>query len=130
MTDIYFLVFGCVCIAAGLLICFLKALSLRKCRTRVEAEITSVKVQSIPLRGSKVYTYSPVITYKVDGRTFNGTAPFSSAKKEKYAVGGVLPILVNPSNPGEFRFEGRVGTLFAGGIILAIGLLFFILSFV
>lgn len=127
MSDTYFLIFGLVVGLIGLLQIFFQILSLASCKKRISATVTSLKTDSVVIRGSTVHTYSPEFSYEFEGQSFKGKAPFSTTKKDKYSQGDTLVIYVNPENPTEYRFRGKIGKLIGGFVLLAIGLLFVVL---
>lgn len=124
MSDTYFLVFGIIVALIGLLQIFFQVRKLSSCKKKVTATITSLKTDSIIVRGSTVHTYSPEFSYEFNGNTFTGTAPFSTTKKDKYTPGEPLTVYIDNDNPSEYRFGGKIGILIGGIVLLAIGLLF------
>lgn len=127
MSDLYFLIFGIICALIGGVLIVLNIHMIFGCRMKIYAAITAIKRESTVIRGSTVHTYRPAFTYTVDGSTYHGTCPFTSFKKEKYAVGDALQIFVSKADPSQYRFKGKIGLLTAGMILLGIGLLFIIL---
>lgn len=130
MSDTYFLIFGIVVAILGLIIVIGQMRMLLLCRTHIDAEITSVRRGTTKVRGSSIHSYRPQFSYNINDKKYEGTAPFTTKKKDKYNPGDVLRILVSEANPEMYRFRGRVGTLIAGIVILGAGLLFVILFFV
>lgn len=127
MSDTYFFIFGIVVAIIGLLQVFFQLRKLTSCKNKITATVTSLKTDSIIVRGSTVHTYSPEFSYEFNGNTFTGTAPFSTTKKDKYSPGEPLTIYIDTDNPAEYRFGGEIGRLIGGIVLLAIGLLFVVL---
>ena len=129
MSDTYFLIFGIVVAILGLLMVIGQLRMFLLCRTETDAEITSVKKETTKVRGSSIHSFRPQFSYKINDKQYEGTAPFTTKKKDKYNPGDVLRILVSEAHPEMYRFKGRVGTLVAGIAVLGAGLLFVILYF-
>lgn len=127
MSDTYFFIFGIVVAIIGLLQVFFQLRKLTSCKNKITATVTSLKTDSIIVRGSTVHTYSPEFSYEFNGNTFTGTAPFSTTKKDKYSPGEPLTIYIDTNNPAAYRFGGEIGRLIGGIVLLAIGLLFVVL---
>lgn len=127
MSDTYFFIFGIVVAIFGLLQVFFQLRKLTSCKNKITATVTSLKTDSIIVRGSTVHTYSPEFSYEFNGNTFTGTAPFSTTKKDKYSPGEPLTVYIDTDNPAEYRFGGEIGKLIGGIVLLAIGLLFVVL---
>lgn len=130
MPDMFFLIFGIVVAFIGLLILFVVIKDLIKCRKKIDATISSLHVDKTHLRGTTIYSYSPIVSYEFNGNTYESTSPFSSEKKSKYVVGNKLTIYIDEANPESCRFPGKPGLFITGLIISAIGLLFVILYFI
>lgn len=130
MPDTFFLIFGIIVALLGAIILFAMIRSIAKCRTRVEATICSLKTEKTSLRGTTVYSYSPVVSYEVNGNSYEANAPFSTGKKDKYIVGNKLVIYINASDPSDYRFPGKLGLWITGFVMLALGLLFIVLCFI
>lgn len=129
MSDTYFLIFGIVVSLIGLALIVLHIRTVSSCGERIIAQINNLKVQRTVIRGSSVYSYCPEFIYTVNGKTYQGTADFSTYRKNKYQVGDPLEIYYNYNDPEQYRVKGRCTMLIWGVIILAIGLPFVILYF-
>lgn len=129
MGDTYFLIFGIVVAALGALLAWVKIKVLISCRTPVNAEICRIKNESTKIRGSTVHSYRPVYLYSFGGKEYKAEAPFSSVREKKYNIGDCMQILICEKNPDLYCFRGRLGMLFAGLIIFAIGMVFVVAYF-
>lgn len=130
MSDKFFLIFGIVVSLIGLLTVVIEIRTFFTCRMKVTATIVSLKKEATTIRGGKIYSYRPHFIYTVNDKQYDGFAPFSSRKPDKYRVDETLQILVSEKNPEIFRFRGRIGALITGIVVLGIGLLFVILYFI
>ena len=130
MSDLFFLIFGIIFGAIGLIILSVELYSFIMCRERVEAKVVDYKVQSNFIRGTVVHMFSPVIAYELEGKPYTGIAPFSTRFEGKYPIDSTMVIFANKKNPENYRFAGKFGGLITGSIITAIGLLFVILYFI
>lgn len=129
MSDMYFLVFGIIVCIIGVVMLWAYFKTVILCRQKVTATITSIKEESMLVRGSTVHSYRPSFEYVVDGYSHNGEAPFTTYRENKYNEGDLLEIFVSSSNPELFRFKGRFGLFIAGLVIFAVGGLFVVLYF-
>lgn len=123
MSDTYFLVIGIIISAIGLFILGIRLRMLVSCRERIDATVTGVSVESNVIRGSTVHSYHPKYSYTVDGKTYKGTAAFSSLRENKYNEGDVFRVYINPKNPELVRFSRHFGLFIAGLCITAFGAL-------
>lgn len=130
MPDLFFLIFGIIVGAIGLMILIVELYSFIVCRERVEAKVVDYKVKSNIIRGTVVHMFSPIIAYELDGKQYTGVSPFSSRFECKYPIDSTMVIFANKKNPENYRFAGKFGGLITGLIITAIGLLFVILYFI
>ena len=128
MSDTYFLIFGIIIALIGMILLFSYFKVLLSCRQAVIAQITSVKKEKITLRGSSVYSYRPVFSYSVDGHEYSGEATFTTHNKTKYNSGDSLKIYVSATQPGLYRFDGKIAPMIIGLIMVVIGGLFIVLS--
>lgn len=119
--GIVILILGIILCLLGLILIFIQIKMLAKCTKRTAAVIHSLKKQSVTVRGSKMYSYIPEITYTYDGKEYVGEASFSTSNKDKYKPGDTLTIFVNPSNPENFRFRGKFGAFIFGALCLIAG---------
>lgn len=129
MSDLFFLIFGIIVSLIGLLLIVIHILDVAKCREKITAVISNLKIDKVKVRGSNVSSYCPEFTYTVDGQTYNGIATFTTYNKDKYKVGDGLEICYSAKNPEHYRMKGRFKSLLFGLIIAAIGLLFVFLYF-
>lgn len=129
MRESAFLVFGIICALIGIVVLAVKLRLRIRCSRRTDAVIINLQADYTMLRGTKVYTYCPEFSYTVDGKEYQGIAPFSTSKKDKYRIGDPLPVYINPADPEDYDFRGKPGLVIAGVLLLGVGLLFVILNF-
>ena len=130
MGDGYFLAFGIVTGLLGLLLLYVHIRLVFICQEEIQAVITSIKVETTRLRGAVYHYYRPKFSYTIDGKTYEGEAPFSSFRKDKYQPYEYLTIYVNKEEPEIRRFPGRIGMFVTGLIFFALGSLFVVLFFI
>ena len=68
--------------------------------------------------------YTPVVKYEVEGQEYNTTTKQESTTK-KYAIGEMIPMMYNPSNPNECILQ-KNNSYF---VLIAIGVVFAIIGF-
>lgn len=130
MSDLYFLIFGIVVTLLGIIILSTYIYSIITCRTKIYATITSLKKESMKLRGSTVYSYRPEFKYSYNDTEYSGISIKSTYKKDKYQANEPLLIYINPNKPEDYRFSVFTGALLTGIIAFGVGMLFVILYFV
>ena len=129
MSDVYFLVFGIIVTLVGIGLTFMHFRIYALCTQKTAATIKSLKMKYHYFRGMKKTLYCPEFEYTIEGKKYEGTASFSTYKKDKYRIGDMMNIYIDPADPGSYRFEGRYEILLTGILALVIGLLFVVLYF-
>lgn len=94
----------------------------------IEAQITKITV----LKDSDgMDSYSALVTYHYDGDTYENRTWKSSSNENKYHIGQVVDININPNDPSSpYNYDGNFGSfIFFDILFLAIGIGMIIFSF-
>ena len=127
--DTVMMVVGMVVVIIGLLLIIAFAISRARCKTRIEATVSSLAKKSMYFRGRTVTDTTPVFTYTVNGREYTYKAEMSTTNRKRFAVGQKEFIYINENNPEEARFGSNMGFLLFGIVLLLIGAAFIVLTF-
>ena len=106
----------------------------RVCTKRVAATVSNVerKIESTPRskgkRAREYYSYTPVLTYTVNGVVYDNRAPISDKSPTAFLVGMKVTIMYNPDNPSDFYLEEHriMGKLAL--MCIAIGVVFILVT--
>lgn len=130
MPDIFFLIFGIVVGAAGIVLIVAFIITRIKCSESAVASVSRIEKSDLYVRGSKTHRYRPVYSYAVNDKKYECEAPFDTSSAKKYAEGDNAIIFYNPKKPETICFKGRIVPVLWGILFLFIGLFFSVLYFV
>ena len=128
MVSVINLTLGGLMTLVGAAILVSNLLSRLRCRVKTSATVRNLKAEPVNTRNGKQYVYRPRIVYKVNGKEYEGEAPFRSNDPRKYRKGDKFPIAYNPNNPAELCFRGKQ-SMMAMGLVLFIGGTVFLLIY-
>lgn len=98
----------------------------RQCSKKVSGLVTKILVSERKVKNGTVNAYTPVYSYDVDGRTYEGRAAFAMLKKE-FKEGEAVTVRYDPNDPGVSFLPDASQNSGNGGItMLVIGLLFLV----
>ena len=128
VVSVINLTIGGLMTLVGLAILVSNLLSRLRCRVKTTATVKGLKAEPVKTRNGKQYVYRPKFSYKVNGKEYEGEAPFRSEDPKKYRKGDRFEIAYNPNNPGELCFRGKQ-SMMAKGLALFIGGAVFLLIY-
>ena len=124
-----FLLLGLLFVGAGSFVLWDDYRQGREYTERVVATVSNVEreIESTPRsKGKKSrehYSYTPILTYKVNGVVYDEKARISDRSPTAFPVGASVPIMCDPDNPSYFYLEEHRATNTAL-IFIAIGVVF------
>lgn len=115
-----------VCMAMGVIAIIGSARQNRQCSKKVSGLVTRILVTERKVKNGTVKAYTPVYSYNVGGKTFEGKATFAMLKKE-FKEGQAITVRYDPKDPGVSFLPDASQNSGNGGItMLVIGLLFLV----
>lgn len=129
MVSVINLILGSLMALLGLAIIVSNLLPRVRCKVPAVATVKALKAETVKVRNTKQMVYSPKYTYKVNGREYEGVAPFRARDSKKYRKGDKLQIAYNPKDPAEICFRGKHSTLLSGVLLFAAGAVFLIIYY-
>lgn len=123
------LIVGFVLSLAGVGFLLGEILDFASCTQRITAKVVKMeKDKGSYWRGT--YRYYPVFAYTIDGKEYKGKDRFSPTRREnKYHVGTEVAVKCNPGRPKQFRTGPKASTYLLSGVLLAVGILFWVCYF-
>lgn len=132
--NLLLLIIGVILLVFGV-IQFLKGLKLSKNGIKMEAEIVDVrkkKNSSTDVDGYSTTSdfYYPVFKYVYEGKEYTKESNMGVSNSKKYQVGAKLGIVFMSDTPERVKIGGFIGVWILPVILLLVGVVFIIVSFV
>lgn len=133
-NGIILLIFGLLVAAMGLYFSIKIIKKLINCTADISAECTDIKKHRHEHDSGHhhhtTYSYSPVLSYRVNGNDYSGEADISSSSGMKFSVGQRFDIKYNPGAPDQFIVKGKSNGLPGYIFLTVVGIFLTVLYFV
>lgn len=122
MQKVLPLIIGIIFIGVGIFMFISNNNLVKKCTEEVEAIVVDMKKEFSSDDDGDMYTYYPIIEYKVGEDTIKSTMSKGSSNPE-YKLGDKVTILYNPNNTKEFIIKGDKSSGIFSFVFMGLGAL-------
>ena len=122
MQKVLPLIVGIIFIGVGIFMYISNNNLVKKCTEEVEAVVVDMKEDFSSDDDGDIYTYYPIIEYRVDEETIKSTMSKGSSNPE-YKLGDKVTILYNPNNTKEFIIKGDKSSGIFSFVFMGLGVL-------
>lgn len=123
MGDTFFLVIGVILSIFGLLSIVSGFYANKNCTAIVDAKITELKDKTSYYKGVTTHNFSLVISYVLNGNTYESKVNDSTRDGEKYHMGKTITVMVDPKHPERMLLKKTISQFVFGAILLIPGVI-------